>query len=497
MKDTAKDFFFADMKAQHEALTFDDVLLATGYTEIEPSEARLETRFSRNVSLQIPLVSAAMDTVTEHKMAIEMARLGGLGIIHRNLTPEQQAREVARVKHFLHGFIAKPICVSENQTIEEILRMKDGKGYGFNTFPVLDGDGKFAGILTGNDFEMCLDRTLPAREVMTRNALIASEGILLDDAYKEMQEAKKKVLPVLNSEGRVVGLYTWKDVNRVSSKKVGYNVDVNGQLRVGAAIGVLDSAFSRVPGLMQEGVDVIVVDTAHADTKKVYETLHILKRDYSSLDVVVGNISSASSAKRLLDAGADGIKVGQGGGSICTTRIIAGTGCPQVTAVYQCASSVDIPVCSDGGIRYSGDIVIALAAGAGCVMVGNLLAGTDEAPGDIEFKDGRQWKSYRGMGSLGAMQSNAGSRERYKQSATGPLIPEGVEGLVPYRGKVAEVIAQHLGGIRSGMGYIGASNILRLQEIAEFTRVSAAGRDESHPHSITITKEAPNYPGRK
>ena len=489
--------FFEALQRDHLAVTFDDVRLKTGeFCGDSLSDISLETLFSRNVPLRIPIVSAAMDTVTEHKLAIEMARFGGLGIIHKNLSPEKQAHEVGRVKHFIHGFVEKPICVAPDQTVEAVLGMKREKGYGFDTFPVLDGYGKLVGILTGNDFDF-EDRGSLVSKAMTKEVVTAPRGTTVDQAYDLLREHKKKVLPILGDDGLLIGLYTLSDITRIKSGTSAYNLDAKGQLRVGAAIGVLGDAYERVEQLINENVDVVVIDTAHADSKNVYETLKELKRKYGSLDVVVGNVSEAPSARRLLDAGADGIKVGQGGGSICTTRIIAGIGCPQVSAVYQCAKDVSVPICSDGGIRYSGDVTIALGAGAHSVMLGNALAGTEETPGQIVLVDGRQWKMYRGMGSLSAMQEHAGSRARYKLGSGGTLIPEGVEGLVPYRGNVGDVLTQFVGGLRSGMGSVGALTIDELHSKAIFHRISSAGQTESHPHDIKITQEAPNYRGKQ
>ena len=492
-----KDEFFEAMAQQHITLTFDDVRLKTGHAKVMPADVFLETKFSRNITLQVPFVSAAMDTVTEYRMAIEMARLGSLGIIHRNLSPEEQAAQVGKVKHCLHGLIPRPITVHEGDTIESILHFREEKGYGFQTFPVLDNDGKFVGILTGNDFDLCDSYSQTAGEVMTKTAVTAPPGISSDKAYAIMQKERKKVLPLLSEDGTLVGMYTWKDLQRMKKENKDYTVDCNGQLRVGAAIGTGEEALLRVEKLLDEQVDVVVIDSAHADSLPVLETITEIKRRYGSLELVAGNISEADSVGRLLDAGVDGIKIGQGGGSICTTRIVAGIGCPQVTAVYQCARVSYVPVCSDGGIRYSGDIPIALGAGADCVMLGKMFAGTDEAPGEVVLWKGRQWKAYRGMGSLGAMEQHAGSRDRYTQSAGSPLVPEGVEGVEPYKGKLQSTILQLLGGLRKGMGYVGAASITELQRKADFRRLTSAGQEESHPHDIEITADAPNYQGRK
>jgi IMP dehydrogenase len=499
LKKLPKDNFFQKMDQLGVALTFDDVRLRSGYSETMPDDVKLESKFSKNVSLKIPIVSAAMDTVTEHKMAIAMAMLGGLGIIHKNMSPEEQANEVVRVKYYLNGLIDKPICVRQDQTIAEIIEDREKKEYPFETFPVLDNNGKIVGILSRTDFDFCEDKSLPAKEVMTKKIITAPQKTSLREAYKIMVETKKKVLPLVDKDGKITGLYVFKDVQRIMAKNPdGYNLDKDGQLVVGAAIGVNDD--ERLDLLIKKKVDVVVIDTAHADTKIIIETLKKIKKKYK-VDVVVGNISEPESAERLAEAGADGIKIGQGPGSICTTRIIAGIGSPQVSAVYKCsqiANKYNIPICADGGLKYSGDIPIAMGAGASSVMMGGMLSGTKESPGDIVFREGRQWKIYRGMGSISAMEANKGSRERYGQVATGKkeLIAEGIEGLKPYKGELAEVIFQYTGGLKRGMGYIGAKNIQELQTKANFIRISEAGKNESHPHDVIITKEPPNYSAR-
>lgn len=491
-----KDKFFNDIEKSHYALTFGDVKLKTGHSEVPPNEVSLESKFSRNISLKIPIVSAAMDRVTEHKMAIEMAKLGGLGVIHRNLTPREQAHEVAKVKFYLNGLIEKPICVNKNQKMQEVINLIEDKKYGFHTFPVLKRNGKLRGMLTKTDFEFCNDYSKTVGEVMTKNLKTAPKGTGIDEAYELMKKNKKKALPLIDDDGNIAGLYVYSDLKRIKSPLADkYNIDEKGQLRVAAAIGVGDDAFNRLEKILRKNVDVVVIDTAHADSRSVIETLKEIKNKYS-IDVVVGNISEPESAKRLVDAGADGIKVGQGPGSICTTRVIAGIGCPQVTAVYNCSKVIygsGIPVCADGGLRYSGDITIAIGAGAHSVMMGSMLAGIDESPGEIVFFNGRQWKEYRGMGSLAAMESSKGSRERYSQTDAEKLVPEGIEGRIPYKGPLKEVIYQYIGGLRSGMGYVGAANINELIEKADFSIHSSEGQKESHPHDVIITKEASNY----
>jgi len=483
------------------ALTFDDVRLRTGYAQLMPDSVNLESFFSKNIKLKVPIVSAAMDTVTESKMAIAMAKLGGLGIIHKNLGISEQAAEVARVKHNLNGLIEPPICVFEDESIDSIVRLIDEKGYSFRSFPVIDKNKKLVGILTSNDFDFCADEALLAKKVMTpiSNIITVPAGTDAKKAYELMLSKKKKALPMVDGGGAVIGLYIFSDVKRlVTGSAEKYNTDSKGRLRVGAAIGTGKSAIERAEKLIEENVDVLVIDTAHGDSKPVFDTLKELKQKFQNVDVVVGNVSVGESAKRLATAGADGIKVGQGPGSICTTRIIAGIGRPQVSAVYECAKAVEglgVPICADGGVKSSGDITIAIAAGASSVMLGSLLAGTHEAPGETLFLQGQTWKVYRGMGSLGAMEKNSGSRERYGQSnnGKGEIVPEGVEGVVSYKGRLKEVMVQYIGGLRRGMGYVGAANILELQEKGEFDRITNAGLAESHPHDIKITKDSPNY----
>lgn len=494
-----KKDFFARMAALDLSLTYSDVRLRTGYADVMPDDVLLESKFSRNVSLCIPITSAAMDSVTEHALAIELAKLGGLGIIHRKLGAKEQASEVARVKYHLNGMILRPICFREDQTIALILAVREQKGYTFHSFPIVDAHNKLVGVLTGNDFDFCDDVHVPAARVMTREVITAPEGTSLDEAYRLMQRHRRKVLPIVNAAGSVTALYTFSDVKRiVSGRSTISNVDARGQLRVGAAVGTGSEALERVALLQKENVDVVVIDTAHADSKPVITTLKEIKAAFPDLEIVVGNVSEAASVERLIAAGADGIKVGQGPGSICTTRIIAGIGCPQVTAVYNCAQAADrhgVPICADGGIQHSGDVPIAIGAGAHSIMLGSLLAGTKEAPGGTIFFKGSQWKAYRGMGSLSAMLESASARERYQQTSTGKshLVPEGIEGLVPYTGELRDVLFQLVGGLRRGMGYVGAGSIEELRAKAEFIRLSPASQTESHPHDITITKEAPNY----
>ncbi|MEK6891339.1 MAG: IMP dehydrogenase [Nanoarchaeota archaeon] len=493
-----KKFVLEKAREEGYALTFDDVRLRTGYSKVMPDETNIESRFSRNVKLKIPIASAAMDTVSEHKLAIELAKLGGIGVIHRSLSIKDQVFHVKRVKYHLNGLVEKPICVYEDETIEFILSKREEKGYTFHSFPVLNRDGKLVGIISSNDFEFCDNLSLTAKDIMSTELLTAQKEILLDDAYNLMQREKKKVLPLINENMEICGMYVFSDVKRIKTRSAEhYNLDDKGRLRVAAAIGTGEEALERVDALYGAHVDVIVIDTAHGDSEAVLKTLKEIKGKYK-IDVVVGNVSVGESAKRLAEAGADGIKVGQGPGSICTTRIIAGIGRPQLSAIYDCAKAIEsygIPICADGGLKQSGDIPIAIGAGADCVMMGSMLAGTEEAPGEIVFVDGRQWKSYRGMGSLGAMEESKSSRERYLQKDDGKnrLIPEGVEGLVPYKGKLSEVIFQYVGGLRRGMGYVGAASIQELKEKGDFDRITNAGMQESHPHDIKMIKDPPNY----
>jgi IMP dehydrogenase len=495
------DKFFELLEASGLAVTYDEVRLKTGYSVVAPNAVCLKARFSRRVPMKIPIVSAAMDTVTESRMAIAMAKLGGIGVIHRNLSPEEQKEEVRRVKFHLSGMIAKPITVTETMTLREIEAMRVEENFSFHTFPVLNADGKLVGLITQNDFDFCQDFGQTAAEIMTRDLITAGNEISMDDAYRMMREAKKKVLPLVDGENHLAGMYLLSDLARVKSgSSVGHNVDGRGRLRVAAAVGTGNDAHERVD-LLIKYADAIVIDTAHGDSLPVFETLREIKKRYD-VDVVAGNVSEGESAQRLVEAGADGIKVGQGPGSICTTRIIAGIGCPQVTAVHSVARAIagsDIPICADGGIEDSGSITIAIGAGADSVMLGKLLAGTKEAPGEVDFQANPPKKYYRGMGSLAAMMASASSRERYRQpdGSRDKLVPEGVEAVVPYVGDLETIMAQYLGGLRAGLGYVGAATIRELQEKADFRRISTAGIKESHPHGVQILRDAPNYTRRE
>lgn len=492
---TALDKFFNKMTALGIALTYGDVRLKTGYSEVVPYETSIATRFSRNIPLNMPVVSAAMDTVTEAMMAIALAKHGGLGILHKNLSPKEQARQVDRVKLHLNGLIVSPICVKSDDTIHEVLAMRDKQGFTFHSFPVVES-GRLVGLLTRNDFDFAPDKNCSVHEVMTPREKLSTAPACttIEQAYEQMRSQKKKLLPLINDREGVVGLYVFSDLVRIRSGQSTHNVDSAGHLRIGAAVGIGEGALERAALLASKGCDVFVVGTAHGDSKNVHDAVKALKRLYPHIDVVAGNVSRGEAAKRLADIGADGILVGQGPGSICTTRVIAGIGCPQVTAVYECAKALrgtDIPVCADGGIENSGDIVVALGVGAESVILGRMLAGTEEAPGNTRMINGTKVKEYRGMGSLGAMQDNMESRNHYRQ--TEKFVPEGVESIVPFIGSAHDVLDQYLGGVRSGMGYVGARTIAELAKNAELIRITASGLAESHPHGVTIIKDAPNY----
>lgn len=489
-----KDAFFKMMAESGMALAYDDLRLKTGYSETNPADAILTSRFSRNVPLNVPIVSAAMDTVTEVFMAIAMAKNGGLGIIHRALAFEAQASQVKRVKLHLNGCIENPICVNINDTISEIEERRHRNGFSFNSFPVLDNEGKVVGLITQNDFDLANDNALPAGKMMTPFAdlVTAKSDTTLKQAYDLLRQARKKVLPLLNESGGIAGMYALSDVKRLlEGSSTLFNVDQDGHLRVGAAIGANEHELERATALIEAGCDVLVVDTAHGNSKNVYTIIKKLKTQYPQVDIVAGNVSEGDSAKHLAMAGVDGVKVGQGPGSICTTRIVAGIGCPQATAVYECAKALrgtGVPTCADGGIKNSGDVPIALGLGADSVMLGRVLAGTDEAPGEIRDTPQGRVKVYRGMGSLPALKASRASRERYRQNDDiTKLVPEGIESVVPYDGKVAYVLVKYVGGLRSGMGYVGADTIAELQEKANFWRISTAGLTESHPHDVIIT----------
>ena len=475
-----------------EALTFDDVLLEPGYSEVLPSEVSVVSRLTRAIELRTPIVSAAMDTVTEAETAICMARLGGMGIIHKNLDPEQQAREVRKVKKSESGMVIDPLTISPGATLRDALSLMSS--HGFSGLPVVD-DGRLVGILTSRDvrFESGLDQAVGA--VMTRDPITVQEGISIDEAKRVLHKHRIEKLLVTSAGGQLVGLITVKDILKAADHPCSIK-DSLGRLRVGAAVGTGADTMTRVAALVEQGVDVVVVDTAHGHSKRVLDTVRTIRAEHPELQLLAGNIATPEAVRALVEAGADGVKVGIGPGSICTTRVVAGVGVPQVTAILECASEarrLGVPLCADGGIKFSGDVVKALAAGADAVMIGSLFAGTDEAPGEKVLLSGRSYKVYRGMGSLGAMA--AGSKDRYFQHDVDErkLVPEGIEGRVPYRGPLTESVHQLVGGVRSGMGYVGAATVAELQHKARFRRISTQGLRESHVHDVIITQEAPNY----
>ena len=485
--------FIAD-KIVMDGLTFDDVLLIPAYSEVLPKTVELKTRFSRNIALNVPFVTAAMDTVTESQMAIAIAREGGIGVIHKNMSIENQAREVAIVKRAENGMIYDPITIPLGSTVAQALDIM--AEYHIGGIPVVDDDKRLVGIVTNRDlrFERRLDR--PVDEIMSKDNLVTThQQTDLMAAADILQKNKIEKLPVVDKDNRLVGLITYKDITKAKDKPMACK-DEKGRLRVAAGVGVTADTLDRMQALVSAGADAIVIDTAHGHSKGVIDKLREAKASFPGIDIVVGNIATGEAAKMLVDNGADAVKVGIGPGSICTTRVVAGVGVPQLSAIYDvyCAlQGTGVPLIADGGLRYSGDIVKALAAGGSSVMMGSLVAGTEESPGETIIYNGRKFKSYRGMGSLEAMER--GSKDRYFQADTKEvkkLVPEGIAGRVPYKGTVQEVIYQMVGGLRSGMGYCGAATIEALHE-ARFTRITNAGVNESHPHDITITSEAPNY----
>jgi IMP dehydrogenase len=480
-----------------EGLTFDDVLLLPAYSEVLPREVDISSQLTRGLRLNAPIVSAAMDTVTEFRLAIALARQGGIGIIHKNMTIAQQADQVRRVKRSESGMIVDPVTLEADAIVRDAHDLM--RQYKIGGIPIIDKQNRLVGILTNRDlrFERNLGR--PVQDIMTADNLItAPVGTTLDQARDILQEFKIEKLPVVDDDGILVGLITYKDIMKVKDYPNACK-DSYGRLVVGAAVGVTRDMMERVQALVEVGVDAITVDTAHGHSKGVLDAIRTIKAAYPDLQVIGGNVATGAGAKALADAGVDGVKVGVGPGSICTTRIVAGVGVPQLSAIYLAAEALrgtGVPIVGDGGIRYSGDIVKALAAGASTIMAGSLFAGVEESPGETIIYDGRKFKVYRGMGSLGAMQQ--GSKDRYFQDVEDDikkLVPEGIEGRTPFKGSLAEVVIQYLGGLRAGMGYCGAATIEALQQ-AQFTRISSSGILESHPHNITITKEAPNYSRR-
>ncbi len=479
-------------KFQKEGLTFDDVLLIPGESDVTPNMIRLNTRLAGNVYLNTPIITSAMDTVTESKMAIAIAREGGLGVIHKNMTIEQQVEEVDKVKRSENGVIVNPFSLTEDHFVYDADNLM-GK-YKISGVPIVDTTGRLVGIITNRDMRFLTDFNLPISEVMTKDNLVtAPVGTTLAQAQEILCAHKIEKLPIVDENGILRGLITIKDIEK-SVKYPNSARDTNGRLLCGAAIGVTGDMLERAAALVEAKVDVLVLDSAHGHSANIMRAISKFKSAFPDTALIAGNIATAEAAEALIAAGADAIKVGIGPGSICTTRVVAGIGVPQITAIYDAACVAEkhnVPVIADGGIKYSGDIVKALAAGASCVMLGSLFAGCDEAPGATEIYQGRQFKVYRGMGSLGAME--CGSKDRYFQEGAKKLVPEGVEGRVPYKGFVADTVFQLCGGIRSGMGYCGCVDIPTLHERAKFVRITGAGLKESHPHDIYITKEAPNY----
>ncbi|MBZ4676046.1 MAG: dehydrogenase [Anaerophaga sp.] len=485
--------FFED-KITSDGLTFDDVLLIPAYSEVLPREVNLSTRFSRNIVLNIPIVSAAMDTVTEARLAIAIAREGGIGVIHKNMSVEEQAKQVEVVKRAENGMIYDPITIMRDRTVGDALALMSE--YKIGGIPVVDEKGYLVGIVTNRDLRFEMDYSRSIEEVMTSDNLVTTNQTTdLEKAVDILQRHKIEKLPVVDKDNKLIGLVTYKDITKAKDKPLACK-DSKGRLRVAAGVGVTFDTFERIDALVKANVDAIVIDTAHGHSRGVLQTLKETKRRYPDLEVVVGNIATAEAAIDLVKNGADGVKVGIGPGSICTTRVIAGVGVPQLSAiydVYKALKDTDVPLIADGGLRYSGDIVKALAAGAHSVMAGSLFAGVEESPGETIIYNGRKFKTYRGMGSIEAMQQ--GSKDRYFQDVEDDikkLVPEGISARVPYKGTLYEVIYQLIGGLRAGMGYCGAGNIEALHG-AKFTRITNAGVMESHPHDVTITREAPNY----
>lgn len=477
-----------------EALTYDDVLLVPAYSEVLPRDTNTASFLTKNIKLNIPLVSAAMDTVTEAELAISIAMEGGIGFIHKNMKIALQAEQVRKVKRSQSGLILDPVTLGLNSTVQEAEKIM--REFKIGGIPVVEDNGKLVGIITNRDLRFQKDMSAPVERIMTKDNLItAAEGVTLEQAEGILKQYKIEKLPIVNKKGKLIGLITFKDIQKKRNKPTACQ-DKFGRLRVGAAVGVTPDILDRIDALKAAGVDVISIDTAHGHSKGVIDAAKKVKKKYPELDLVVGNIATGEAAKALAKAGADAVKVGVGPGSICTTRVVAGVGLPQLSAVYEAAKALkgsDVKVIADGGIRFSGDFVKAIAAGADSVMVGSMLAGTEEAPGEMIIYEGRKFKSYRGMGSLEAMED--GSKDRYFQDVEDDvkkLVPEGISGRVPYKGLVSEVIYQMVGGLKAGMGYCGAKNIEKLKT-AKFVKITSAGVVESHPHDVSITREAPNY----
>ncbi|WP_026450752.1 IMP dehydrogenase [Aequorivita capsosiphonis] len=484
-----------DNKIIGEGLTYDDVLLVPAYSEVLPREVSITTKFSRNITLNVPIVSAAMDTVTESAMAIAIAREGGIGVLHKNMSIEQQAAEVRKVKRAESGMIIDPVTLHKENTVGDA--QKTMREYSIGGIPITDQEGRLIGIVTNRDLRFEKDLKRPLLEVMTQENLVTvAQGTSLKQAEIILQKNKIEKLPVVDDHGKLLGLITFRDITKLTQKPSA-NKDQYGRLRVAAALGVTADAVERAEALVNAQIDAVIIDTAHGHTRGVVEVLKQVKERFPELDVIVGNIATAEAAKYLVEAGADAVKVGIGPGSICTTRVVAGVGFPQFSAVLEVAAALKgtgVPVIADGGIRYTGDIPKAIAAGADCVMLGSLLAGTKESPGETIIYEGRKYKAYRGMGSVEAMKQ--GSKDRYFQDVEDDikkLVPEGIVGRVPYKGELLESMTQFIGGLRAGMGYCGAKNIETLKENGKFVKITFSGIAESHPHDVTITKESPNY----
>jgi IMP dehydrogenase len=482
---------------RREALAFDDVLLAPAYSAVLPGQANIGTRLTRSIALNLPIISAAMDTVTEARLAIAMAQAGGIGVIHRNLSLDEQAEAVRQVKKFESGMVVNPVTINPGATLADALALM--KRHGISGIPVVEADGRLVGILTNRDVRFASDPSQKVAELMTHtNLATVRETVSQEDAKRLLHQRRIEKLLVVDEDYRCVGLITVKDIEK-SRLNPHATKDEQGRLRAAAASSVGDAGFERSERLVDADVDLVVIDTAHGHSQGVVEAVTRVKKLSNRVQVIAGNVATADGAKALIDAGADAVKVGIGPGSICTTRIVAGVGVPQLTAIMDAVSAADkagVPAIGDGGIKYSGDLAKALAAGASCAMIGSLLAGTDESPGEVYLHQGRSYKDYRGMGSIGAMAR--GSADRYFQAEvrdTLKLVPEGIEGQVPYKGPVAGVLHQLAGGLRAAMGYVGAANLAEFREKARFMRISSAGLRESHAHDVTITRESPNYPG--
>ncbi|MDO6492164.1 MAG: IMP dehydrogenase [Cellulophaga sp.] len=478
-----------------EGLTYDDVLLVPAFSEVLPREVSIKAKFTKNITINVPIVSAAMDTVTESRMAIAMAQEGGIGVLHKNMTIAEQAAKVRKVKRAESGMIIDPVTLPLDSVVRDA--KANMKEFSIGGIPIVDKEGKLIGIVTNRDLRFEKNNDRPISEVMTsKNLVTVSEGTSLAQAEDILQENKIEKLPVVDKDNKLVGLITFRDITKLTLKPIA-NKDTYGRLRVAAALGVTADAVERAEALVNAGVDAVIIDTAHGHTKGVVAVLKEVKKKFPDLDVIVGNIATAEAAKYLVEAGADAVKVGIGPGSICTTRVVAGVGFPQFSAVLEVAAAIKgsgVPVIADGGIRYTGDIPKAIAAGADTVMLGSLLAGTKESPGETIIYEGRKFKSYRGMGSVEAMKQ--GSKDRYFQDVEDDikkLVPEGIVGRVPYKGELYESIHQFVGGLRAGMGYCGAKDIETLKETGKFVKITASGINESHPHDVTITKESPNY----